>query len=146
VLNVDGREDQSERREAEEWLRDYLADGPVGAGEAITAARRVGITKATLWRAANSIPIVRHKLGGRGAGWEWSLPDSKNPATQDSKNSPPGRENVNSLNSLTNHLKTKADGEGENSKNSAFEYMNPLNSLPLGDHASDDEEDGEIRL
>jgi putative DNA primase/helicase len=80
VLNVDGREGQSERREAEEWLRDYLADGPVGAREAIAAASHVGITKTTLWRAANSLAIVKRKLGGRGAGWEWSLQDSKNPA------------------------------------------------------------------
>ena len=41
VLNVEDREDHSEHKEAEQWLREYLADGPVGAREAIRAANDV---------------------------------------------------------------------------------------------------------
>jgi putative DNA primase/helicase len=135
VLAVDGSEGQSERKEAEEWLRDYLADGPAGAREVIAAAGHVGVTKTTLWRAATSLAIVKRKLGGRGAGWEWSLPDSKNPAPVGFKDSNPCYVDVDSLNSLTKQLKTKPDSGGENSKIPHVESLDPLESLPLADHA-----------
>ena len=135
ILNIEDREDHSERKDAEEWLREYLADGPIGAREAIRAANDVGITKSTLWRAANSLRVAKRKLGGRGAGWEWSL--------QESKNSGPADARVDSLNSLTNPVKTKVDSGNKNPKISAEEYMRGMESLPL---TVDGEEEGEIRV
>jgi putative DNA primase/helicase len=126
-------ENHSERAEAEQWLRDYLANGPVGARETIRAANDVGVTRTTLWRAAAAIGAVKHKLGGRGAGWEWSLPDSKNPTRIYT--------DVDSLDSLNRPLKTKADSEAVNSKNPVGIYKD-LGSLPL----TEGEDDGEVRL
>jgi hypothetical protein len=48
ILNVEQREDHSEHKEAEQWLQEYLEDGPVGAREAIRAANDVGISKMML--------------------------------------------------------------------------------------------------
>jgi hypothetical protein len=135
ILNVEDRETHSERKEVDQWLREYLADGPVGASEVTRAAKDVGITKSTLWRASNALGVDRRKIGGRGAGWEWSL--------QDSKNSSPIYTSMDSLTSLSKEMKTKPDNEARNSKNSPMEYIEPMESLPLTD---DPNEDGEIRL
>jgi hypothetical protein len=121
VLNVADGEDHSQRKDAEEWLRDYLADGPAAARDVIRAASDNGVAKTTLGRAATSLNVVRRKLGGRGAGWEWSLQISKNPA--------PIYTDMDSLDCLTNQLKTKADSEAKNSKNPNYSNTEKLNSL-----------------
>lgn len=70
----ESREDHTERREAEEWLRDLLADGPRAATDVKNQSRSVGLTWITVRRAAASLGVRKQKIGGRGAGWEWSLP------------------------------------------------------------------------
>lgn len=70
----ESREDHSERSEAGDWLKDFLAEGPRGAADVRNQARVVGLTWITVRRAADSIGIVKRKMGGRGAGWEWALP------------------------------------------------------------------------
>jgi putative DNA primase/helicase len=134
VLNMDYSEDHSERKDAEQWLREYLKDGAVGAREAIRAASDVGITKSTLWRAANSLGVLRRKLGGRGAGWEWSLEESK---TSGCIHTP-----VDSLDSWTNQAKTRVDNGTKSPKISAKEDRGNMESLHL---SVDREEKGEIR-
>lgn len=136
VLNVEHGEDHSERKDAEEWLRDYLADGPVGAREAIRAANDVGISKMMLWRASNALKVARHKLGGRGAGWEWSLPDLKI--------STPVYIDVKSLKPSDSHMKTKADNSPNSLKVSRSQHVGSLESLPLAADGNDGEE--EIRV
>jgi putative DNA primase/helicase len=136
ILNVEQREDHSEHKEAEQWLREYLEDGPVGAREAIRAANDVGISKMMLWRASNAIHVARHKLGGRGAGWEWSLPDSKI--------STPVYTDVKSLKPLDSGMKTKADSAPNNSKVSRFQDVGDMESLPLVAERSDGEHKPEI--
>ncbi len=74
MSGFESREADSERREASEWLRDFLADGPRGAADVRSQARLVGLTWITVRRAADSISILKRKIGGRGAGWEWALP------------------------------------------------------------------------
>ncbi|MGA7793186.1 MAG: AAA family ATPase [Candidatus Acidiferrales bacterium] len=140
VLNVEDREDHSEHKEAEQWLREYLADGPVGASEVIRAANAVGVKRTTLWRAASSLAVVKRKLGGRGAGWEWSLNDS---TAEVSKNPSPIYMPLDSLDSLTKQRETQPDSRAKNSKNAPMEYTEAVESLPLADDPS---EDGEIRL
>jgi hypothetical protein len=139
VLNVEHREDHSERKEAEQWLREYLVDGPAGAREVIRAANDVGVTRTTLWRAASSVGVVKRKIGGRGAGWEWSLKDSMGESVKESY---PVHSH---LDSLTDEMKTKPDSVAKNSKNPSMESIGLLESLPLAD-GSDGHEDGEIRL
>jgi putative DNA primase/helicase len=139
VLNVEDREDHSERAEAEQWLREYLADGPVGAREVIRAAKDVGVTRTTLWRAASSAGVIKRKIGGRGAGWEWSL---KGSIGESIKESSPVHSH---LDSLTDEMKTKPDTVAKNSKNPPMESIGFLESLPLAD-GNDGHEDGEIRL
>lgn len=113
-------EGNSERCEAEQWLREYLADGPVAAGEVIRTAAGAGISKATLWRAAHSLKVVKRKLGGRGAGWEWSL------RKVESKNSQsPNSVCVNSLNPL-NSLDSLGS---KNSKNPTIQHIDPVKPL-----------------
>lgn len=70
----ESHEATSERREAEGWLKDFLADGPRGAADVRNQVRIVGLTWITVRRAADCIGIVKRKVGGRGAGWEWALP------------------------------------------------------------------------
>jgi archaellum biogenesis ATPase FlaH len=67
------REDHSERREAEEWLRDFLAEGPRTANDVRNQSHSATLTWITVRRAAGSLGITKRKMGGRGAGWEWSL-------------------------------------------------------------------------
>jgi hypothetical protein len=40
--NFDAKQDQSERREAKEWLRDFLADGPVAVKKIQAEAKAAG--------------------------------------------------------------------------------------------------------
>jgi AAA domain-containing protein/bifunctional DNA primase/polymerase-like protein len=60
-------------REAEEFLRDYLADGPMPANKVDAAAEENEITRRTLKRARKSLKIVATKSAFDG-GWTWSLP------------------------------------------------------------------------
>jgi putative DNA primase/helicase len=131
VLTVEDREDRSERKEAEQWLCEYLTGGPLGAREVIRAANEFGLAKTTLWRAANSIGVVKHKMGGRGAGWEWSLKESVPIYIH--------------KDSLTKEQEIKTDRESKNPKNPSFQYRECVESSQLGANVRD-EEDGEIRL
>lgn len=63
----ESRGDHSERREAEEWLRDFLGDGPAAAAEVLRESRSAGLSRTTVWRAAQSLRVVKRKLGGLGA-------------------------------------------------------------------------------
>jgi archaellum biogenesis ATPase FlaH len=78
----ESREDHSELKEAMEWLKDFLADGPRGAADVKRQAGDVGLKWMTVRRSADSIGIAKRKMGGRGAGWEWALPG-------ESKDAPP---------------------------------------------------------
>jgi len=72
-------EEHSERREAEGWLCEFLADGPKGAAEIKKQIRQAGLSWATIRRAADAINVRKAKSGFTG-GWEWSLPEDAHPA------------------------------------------------------------------
>jgi hypothetical protein len=61
--------------EAEAWLRDILADGPVPAREATKQAREVGIADRTLKRAKRAAGVVSESSRDDNGitGWTWSL-------------------------------------------------------------------------
>jgi hypothetical protein len=65
------------RADAEGWLRDSLAAGPL-ASEAVKAgAKAAGIAWATLRRAADEVAVVKFKATGAVNGpWLWRLPDT----------------------------------------------------------------------
>lgn len=58
-------EAQPARHEAEQWLGDLLAAGPVAARDALARARADGIAERTLKRARASLGIVSERTGGR---------------------------------------------------------------------------------
>jgi putative DNA primase/helicase len=68
-----GVEQRSARAEAEEFLCELLAGGPVSAKQGEEDARALGIAPRTLMRARKRLNIVAEK-GGMGAGWTWRLP------------------------------------------------------------------------
>lgn len=72
-LRTDGR--ASERTEAEAWLRDYLAAGPVESKRVKEDAREFGITPATLKRARKAVCGKPHKTSMDGP-WMVSLRDA----------------------------------------------------------------------
>lgn len=67
--------------EAEDYLRDILADGPMAAQEIMEIANQEGITIRTLKRAKKKLQIKAERLGKegeRGGGhWCWALPPVK---------------------------------------------------------------------
>lgn len=67
-------EDRSALGEATVWLRELLADGPVLARDALTAAGAEGHAKRTVERAKVALGVRRIKLGGPGTPWAWALP------------------------------------------------------------------------
>jgi hypothetical protein len=73
------------RADAEGFLQDLLAEGPVAAKDAHRQARDVGISSRTLARARVSLGVKTSKHGGRfggDPGWYWELPapeDAKPP-------------------------------------------------------------------
>jgi hypothetical protein len=63
------------RRECEDWLRGYLADGPKLATECERAAVAAGFTRSVLERARIALAVRCVRSGfGKGACYHWSLP------------------------------------------------------------------------
>jgi hypothetical protein len=74
-------EERSALSEAQEFLREVLADGLVLAKDAQEEARGAGIAERTLKRARSSLGVVAQRkgeLGQQGGGrWYWRLPEVK---------------------------------------------------------------------
>ncbi len=66
-------EPDGEQRDAADWLRERLADGPVDSNEVKRDAEANGISWATLRRAKKRIGAESGK-NGMGGGWSWYLP------------------------------------------------------------------------
>jgi len=62
---------QHQRKEAFDWLKAYLHDGPQPSQAIIEAAKAVGIPERTLWRAKELLGILAAK---EGRNWYWRLP------------------------------------------------------------------------
>jgi archaellum biogenesis ATPase FlaH len=71
---LDSREDRCERREAEAWLKDFLARGPKPASEVERQSKRAGFAPATVRRASDALRVKKQK-SGFDSGWEWRLPE-----------------------------------------------------------------------
>ncbi len=72
----------------------------------------------TVRRAAGSSGVVKEKTGGRGKGWEWSLPKGDG-----SKMLTPIHSELNTLSTFDNHVENKGDDTATNSKMLTTTYM-----------------------
>ncbi len=72
VMRTQVPENGSALQEAEEWLLETLTE-PTPAPEVSRMAADAGISRKTLRRAAESLKIIKAKIGMK-AGWVWSLP------------------------------------------------------------------------
>lgn len=69
--------DRHERRAADDWLREVLADGPVAVREIRQAATSAGLTWHTVERAKDRLRIAPYKLGyGAEGRWFWRWPNT----------------------------------------------------------------------
>jgi 5S rRNA maturation endonuclease (ribonuclease M5) len=69
--------DRGERREAEQWLRDMLADGPKQSRVVQGAAKDVGFAWRTIERAKQRLGVEAELIGyGPNGRWYWRLADS----------------------------------------------------------------------
>lgn len=67
--------DRAERREADAWLRDLLADGPMQSREIHSAALEAGLAWRTIERAKRRLGIEAELVGyGTDGRWYWRLP------------------------------------------------------------------------
>lgn len=71
-----------QREEAEDFLRETLADGPRRADEVFAEAEAIGITRGTLRRAKEVVGVDLQKDGFQGP-WVWSLPGEDGPSEPD---------------------------------------------------------------
>jgi hypothetical protein len=69
------RETRSARREAAEWLREQLTDGPLPVKKIEMEARAAGFDSWHTVRDAAGMLRVKKTKGGFESGWEWSLPE-----------------------------------------------------------------------
>jgi hypothetical protein len=83
VIRTQASEHGSALREAEEWLRETLSE-PTPAAEIYRMAADAGISRKTLWRASESLKIIKEKPGMK-AGWMWSLPPKVAKTPEDSQ-------------------------------------------------------------
>lgn len=80
-------EERDERRDADDFLRDLLADGDVRAAEGERAARANGISPRTLDRARRRVGVRAYPVGYHPKVWWWRL--SPKDATPSSKDATP---------------------------------------------------------
>lgn len=76
-LNAQGTnvEERSELRDAEDFLREVLADGPLLYSGVIKLARGAGIAERTLKRAKASLRVESKKAQTQDGQWTWRLPE-----------------------------------------------------------------------
>jgi hypothetical protein len=71
---AEARERRSARAEAERFLREKLADGPVDAKEIVRDASAAGVAKRTLDRAKADLGVTSRAPPFKGGPWAWELP------------------------------------------------------------------------
>ena len=77
---------QSALAEAEEFLKELLADGSVPAIQVRESAQEVGIADRTLKRAKASLRVsARHHQTGQKGHWAWELPQEGQETTKGAK-------------------------------------------------------------
>jgi putative DNA primase/helicase len=76
-MNIEKPEQAAQRKDCEEWLREFLSGGPVNAKDVQSVAKQSGHSPTTLHRAKHNISIVTSRAGfGRDMVSYWSLPSA----------------------------------------------------------------------
>jgi putative DNA primase/helicase len=99
-------EERSALGEAEEFLRDLLAAGPVDSVKVLSRARGVGISEKTLRRAKGHLQVKSQKRGMDG-GFEWQLPPNMAKSPEDAQ------QNVVAAFGKFGHLRADSNAESE---------------------------------
>jgi hypothetical protein len=77
----EGSEEAEQRTDAEEFLRELLADGRQEAAEVEKGSRAAKISDYALRRAKTALQVKTYKeggeFGGKGAKWYWELPKAE---------------------------------------------------------------------
>jgi hypothetical protein len=80
LVEMETSEQRHGRREAIDFLKELLANGPVGSTTLFEQAHARGFSRETLRRAGKALGIVpKQSQGYRHGGWTWALPDHKPP-------------------------------------------------------------------
>jgi hypothetical protein len=67
--------DRSERRGADAWLREVLANGPMRSNDILAEGEQEGLSRRTLFRAKKRLGIVAKRgADGDASYWSWFLP------------------------------------------------------------------------
>ena len=67
-----GSQEANALSEAENFLKEILAEGPIYSNEVKKQAKEAGISERTLWRAKDSLKV---KASNQGNSWYWHMPD-----------------------------------------------------------------------
>ena len=69
------RDEPAARQDADTFLREFLAAGPVASRDIFRAGQANGLSRRTLFRAKRRLGIPAHRTGfGAEGGWTWELP------------------------------------------------------------------------
>jgi putative DNA primase/helicase len=127
LSSFEAQQDQSDRREAKEWLKDFLAKGPIAVKEIQAEAKAAGHSWATVRRAKQGLPVVLRKSGYQG--WsEWRLEDAR------SKDAHPRDTQVSTFQQVSENTNLNGD---HSSKGAQHPEVNTFDAF---------EDDGEVRL
>jgi hypothetical protein len=77
VMSQADPEEASALKEARDWLKETLADGPVSSAELDRQAKAIGISIATLRRAKQSLKVRAKKRDGPKGAWNCELPNAQ---------------------------------------------------------------------
>jgi hypothetical protein len=80
MLAFECDEERTQRAEAEQFLKDILANGRVDAADVVKRSRQLGISDRTRNRAKKALDIKSEKEGQPGTPeqrWYWRLPEPK---------------------------------------------------------------------
>lgn len=79
LVQPHGAEESNALSEAQEFLTEFLKDGPRDADAVFREARRARVAERTLYRAKAALGVYSKKKGiGEGQHWEWTLPKTAN--------------------------------------------------------------------
>jgi putative DNA primase/helicase len=125
--NVDMQQDQNERHQAKEWLKDFLADGPVAVKKIQGEAKAAGFSLMTVRRAKEALSVVASKSGYQGA-WEWQLKEAH------SKDAHPIDTQVSTFEQATENTRLNGNGAAKDAHPTEVSTFDAF------------EDDGEVRL
>ncbi|MGA2609606.1 MAG: AAA family ATPase [Terriglobia bacterium] len=115
MSGAESEDDRSELRDAEEWIKDFLSEGPQLVPEIRRQATQAALSWTTVRRAFKGVRGVTQKTGGRGAPWQWSLShdaakDAQSSAVKDAHT------NTSKLSTFDEKPENKGDKPPEDSK------------------------------